>query len=178
MSLYDWDTNPANNTAEWKRVPSYPGYLVNRNGDVRGRSVPTLKPQLTRDGYHRVLLYNENGPQHFSVHQLVCAAFNGKRPLGFSVNHINGVRADNRAENLEWVTPKQNTQHRRNCGTYPSGEKNSRAKLSEDQARQVMKLRSQGLTYKQIGQQFGVRPSTIGWLVTGKTWKESNLVNL
>ncbi len=52
-----------------------------------------------------------------TVHRLVCAAFHGA-PDGRQADHLNGVKADNRSSNLEWVTPKENTRRAIRAGLY------------------------------------------------------------
>lgn len=65
-----------------------------------------------RDGYSRVSVKDLNGKwTSKSVHSLVALTFIPNPENKTCVNHINGVRDDNRVENLEWVTPKENVLH-------------------------------------------------------------------
>jgi hypothetical protein len=50
-------------------------------------------------------------PHRFLVHRLVWEYFNGPIPKGLTVNHINGIKTDNRLENLEVVTQAENNLH-------------------------------------------------------------------
>jgi len=66
---------------------------------------------VRKDGscYYQVGLSSDDGVnKNYSVHSLICAAFHGDRPDGYECDHINGQRHDNRACNLEWVTPQEN----------------------------------------------------------------------
>lgn len=76
---------------------------------VKGR---LLKLRSTRDGYKRVELNNKGFSRVFNVHRLVLMTFNPIEGMDvLEVNHINSIRDDNRVENLEWVTSKQNSDH-------------------------------------------------------------------
>lgn len=68
-----------------------------------------LRQHVERNGYVRVCF----GGRKLLVHRLVCEAFHGAPPfIGAQVNHKNGVKSDNRADNLEWVTASENQRHR------------------------------------------------------------------
>ena len=79
-----------------------------------------LKPNKKRNGYMTVDLSMGNIVKTISVHKLVATAFCEKPDSDekMEVNHINCNKADNRAENLEWVTPKQNKEHAKANNRY------------------------------------------------------------
>ncbi len=85
---------------------------VDRLGKVhkypRRRLAAVMEPKT---GYLRVGLRINGVLHNLSVHRLVALAFIGEPTPGQVVNHVNEVRTDNRAINLEWVTQKQNVQH-------------------------------------------------------------------
>lgn len=116
----------------WKEIAGFPKYEVSNKGRVRSWNTrnkynrdaraekasvlnQTLKPGNTP--YLMVSLYNEKGRKPCLVHQLVTEAFKGARPEGAVCRHINGDSLDNRADNLEWGTPKENTADRYLHGT-------------------------------------------------------------
>lgn len=99
----------------FKDIKGFEGkYQVSNMGNVKSLNFNhTQKEKLLstkglRKGYPVVSLGNKG---NFSVHRLVAEAF-VKRPKGKDqVNHINGVKTDNRSSNLEWVTGSENMQH-------------------------------------------------------------------
>ena len=83
-------------------------YAVSNDGQVWSHiSNKWLKPSTTSNGYASVRLKGKTQ----NVHRLIAEAFCNKSKGCDQVNHINGDKLDNRAENLEWVTMSQNHKH-------------------------------------------------------------------
>jgi hypothetical protein len=84
---------------------------------------------------------------------------------------MNGVRNDNRLENLEYVTPSENKRHAFRTGLTPRpiGEKNGSAKLDEAQVREI-KIRCQTERTCVLAREFGVSFMTITHIKRGKNW--------
>lgn len=101
-------------------IPNYPFHLANKNGDIiQLFDMPDVpKGQIRRPFYNSEGYAVINSPKgmytarHHRVHRLVCAAFHGaptpERPL---VNHKNGIKYSNAADNLEWVNSSENVNH-------------------------------------------------------------------
>lgn len=69
-----------------------------------------LKGSFAR-GYRAANLSKEGTKKKISFHALVMEAFEGPRPEGYHINHKNGIKDDNRFENLEYCTPAENNAH-------------------------------------------------------------------
>lgn len=173
----------------WKDVVGYEGhYEVSNLGQVRriGKGLAVisgriLKPRYTYDGYVKVKLCVHQKAKLKLVHILVLEAFKGFRPEPhMQCNHINGVRDDNRPENLDWVTPSQNLQHAYDMldREPPRGETHGNAKLTDDDIREIRRLsalhegyHSYENSYRDIAQKFGITFGLVGHIVRRKAWK-------
>ncbi len=105
----------------WEKVVGSDRYEVSSYGRCRG--INGILKQTIRDGYKTVdLTINRKSKTH-RVHRLVCAAFHPNLKEKPYVNHIDGDRGNNKASNLEWITPKGNSQH----AIHMLGRKNTQA---------------------------------------------------
>ena len=113
---------------EWKQITingeGWP-YEVSDSGLVRRiGSTKCLKPSVNKDGYLGVVLSKNGKQKGISVHRLVALMFIPNPENKPEVNHKNENRNDNRAENLEWMTHKNNI----NYGTRTEKASKSRYK--------------------------------------------------
>lgn len=105
------------------------------------------------------------------AHRIVAQAF-VPNPEGYTqVNHIDGVKWNNKAENLEWVSPQQNIQKAYVNGLSRKGQDCSFAKLTEEQVREVFILKGSGYTHASIAKQYGISKSAVTMIVTRRNWK-------
>lgn len=168
-------------TEEWRPVAGFEGrYEVSSLGNVRSwvyssgkgvhrRETPRLlKPGRTKKGHLYVFLGRGN---RRSVHSLVCEAFHGTRPVGMQVCHWNDIPDDNRAENLRWGTPKDNTADSRRNGRMPMGRDRANAKLNEELVRELRTLYAQGANMSAECRRLGINPGTAQSAYEGKSWR-------
>lgn len=111
---------------EWRDIKDYPAYEVSNLGRVRSKDRPVtqfghkerytrvmkgkvLKQGMLNSGYMVVWLSDGGKKKAVTVHRLVATAFiDGE---GNDVNHIDGIKYNNQARNLEWVTRSENLTH-------------------------------------------------------------------
>jgi hypothetical protein len=171
----------------WKDIVGYEGiYQVSDLGRVRSidrqvrdsRGVlqafrgKILKPNVHADGYHVVNLQTAGRIRGRLVSRLVAEAFCGPLSGGLEVNHKDGIKSNNRADNLECVTAKENCQHRDRCGlrVAAKGSRHGHAILDEQTVGRItFDLKS--MSGVSVAKKYGVSPSTISLIRRGKTWK-------
>ena len=158
----------------WKDIAGYEGlYQVSSFGRVKslwhGRE-RIRKPHLNHKGYSELNLCKGGNVKGFKVHRLVAEAFIPNPQNKREVNHINGIKADNRVENLEWVTPSENQLHAYNTGLRKSAEENFHAKLTNEQVAYIRENPC-GLSNTELAERFGVAQPTICNIQLGKTYQ-------
>lgn len=185
----------------WKAIKGFEGYYevsnlgrvrsldryVNHNfGGKRFCKGQLLKPTPDKDGYHRVNLKIKQKGSISLVHRLVAYAFIPNPENKPQVNHINGIKHDNRIENLEWCTLSENRQHAYDTnlqnGINRRGCKSNFAKLSESDVKDIRNLykgdlrliskndRHKYLSTKKIAKKYNVSAGAIQAIISGKTW--------
>lgn len=95
-------------------VIGFEEYQVNTSGVVYSKKGRPLKYSVNPRGYRMVVLCMQGKTKAFAIHTLVAKQFLGEHaPEKNQVNHIDGNKQNNVIDNLEWVTPKENTVHAR-----------------------------------------------------------------
>lgn len=140
---------------------------------LKGR---TLKPSLSKRGYYVFNLLYSGKQKITTVHRLVAIAFlpNSKNLL--EVNHINGIKTDNRVENLEWCTHQENMEHafKNNLVNSSFGEKHPKSKLTNIQVIKIRLRLKNGETPAVLSREFGISNSAMSQIKLGRTYKKIN----
>ena len=108
-------------------------YMVDRKGNVYSkRKKRMLTPKENYDGYLRIQLWDKQECYYVSIHRLVLMAFDPRDSYeGLVSNHKNGIKDDNRLENLEWVTQSQNIRHAIKTGLIKPKERRNNKSTSK-----------------------------------------------
>ena len=169
----------------WKDIKGYEGYYqISNLGRVKSLSRKyspkerILKNQYDKDGYYEIGLTKNKKKQYFRVHRLVAQAFIFNIKNKPQVNHKNGIKDDNRVENLEWCTNQENEKHAYNIGLKHAliGENNGSSKLTEKQVRIIKYLlKNSDLKQKEIGEIFNVSIAIISCIKLNKRWKQTEV---
>lgn len=157
---------------EWKLVSDKGSeFLVARDGRVKVparnaggqmKAEKLLSPFLNHRGY--AVVAQKRGPRrpkHF-VHRLVGIAFVPGHFDGATINHKNGDKTNNSAENLEWITKEANTAHQWRTGLVNlRGERHPLVKLSDANLHEVRRRLADGHRVAQIAADFAVSDALI-----------------
>lgn len=97
----------------WKTIKGFDNYKVSTIGKVQNiKTGKILTPFTTKNGYQVVAPSRGGVAYKMYVHRLVAEAFMPIENTDLQVNHMNGIKSDNRLENLEWCTSSENHLHR------------------------------------------------------------------
>lgn len=145
-------------------------YEITREGAVINKHTGRrLKLQPNGKGYLRFGAQTEKGKRYFLVHRLVASLYVPNPYKKEQVNHIDGDKTNNNADNLEWVTNRENRQHAVKNELQIHGDKCPWAKLSQAD---VYFIRSHPeMTRKDLADRLGVSAHTISDIRLGRSWK-------
>lgn len=178
-------------TEVWRAVVGYEGrYEVSSLGRVRSVDIvvvcagrwggeisrrlcgKVLALTVSKGRYRRVTVGLHDGRQSKTKHvcHLVAEAFIGPRPVGAEVAHWDGDPENNSDRNIRYATPSENNLDKRRHGTDNAGCKHPLAKLSVEQAAEIIRRRSGGAKGAVLAKEFGVSPAQISRICSGKRW--------
>lgn len=167
---------------EWRKAVGFSEkYWVSNMGRIftasahnKPNNPAIMKPARSgagrRDDYLKTIMDGKT----IRVHRVVAATWIPNPEDKPIVNHINGNKLDNRAENLEWCTSSENQLHAYRTGLEVPlrGNDNPKSKLTEDQVRKFKWewKHDRKMTRKQYAQAFGVSEAALKDIVRGRSW--------
>ena len=171
----------------WVDIEGYEGkYKISNKGRVK-----SLARQVTHDGithtlperimsawrgttslYDRIRLYKYGIGTKFSIHRLVARHFLADWTPDMEVNHLDGNRYNNSADNLEMCTRQRNMEHAIATDLkHDYGEKSVNAKLTNVQAEDIRaRYHAGGITLEQLGKEYGVSRQTVSAIIRYKKY--------
>jgi len=156
------------------RFRSLPKVVNGRWGKCRykGKVIKVMESLIT--GYGLICLVKENRKKTtIRSHRLIAKAFIPNPDGKLYVNHIDLNKMNNRVDNLEWVTAKENTAHARASKEWNvlRGENAPTAKIKEHQVIEIRKLFASGMKQHEIQKHLTLTKGIVFNVITGRTWK-------
>lgn len=160
----------------WKDIQGYEGVyeisdlgqirsvdrlVINPKKGIRRVAGRVLKPSICK-GYYYLILCKEGKKKFSQIHILVASHYVPNPENKPEVNHKDGNKLNNAANNVEWCTKLENKIHAIIMGLTPT-------KLNENDVKDIRRLHKH-YTYKSLGKIFGVHCSTIKKIVNRKSW--------
>lgn len=171
----------------WKPIPGYENFYQASNlGRIKSleekRFMPVnnayanykeriIRQSKTKDGYLKVTL-SKKIKKCFLSHRLVGLTFIDNPQNKAEINHIKGVKSDNRCWMLEWCNSNENVQHAYDYKLLQpkKGVKNGASKLTEKEVLEIRKIGS-SMYKKDIAKKYNVGSSTVSRILSNTNWK-------
>ncbi len=174
----------------WRIIKDFPDYAVSNWGRVMritkgsNNTYPgkILKPGLNSGGYKMVVLSKNGKNKTKTIHRVMVKSFLNNYSDNLEVNHKNGIKTDNRIENLEMVTRSENQRHayKNNLQTSKKGDANGRATLASKQVyliKKILYFRKKAklkIKIRKIAKIFKTSENVISLINCGYTWSHIN----
>ena len=167
----------------WRDIPSLEGrYQVSNTGEIRSLPRNTTRGKILRQGNvsgYRVFGHNcgYRKNKQMRVHRAVARVFLPNPENKPQINHKNGIKDDNRVENLEWATCSENHLHAYASGLKSMvGEKHNQVKLTDEIVNSIRAEYIPGTTWKpgniyELTKKYGIARSTVSGIISGHRWK-------
>lgn len=159
-----------------KVIKDFPNYGITEDGRVISKRLNggEKAQQTDQHGYKVVTLSHDGERKIFKIHRLVAEHYIHKNlnPLADYVNHKDGNKLNNSADNLEWCTASENVRHAYRTGlrSYTRGESSPNSKLTEWDVHFIRLWHSQKYKLQEIAETFSVTKSLVEKVVYRKSW--------
>jgi NUMOD4 motif/HNH endonuclease len=148
-------------------------YEVSNLGNVRHITKGnTLKGRISPKGYLKVVLYYDGSNKNYQLHRLVALTFIPNPENKPQVNHKDGIKSNNKVDNLEWSTNGENQRHAFENGLQNSrkGVDNNSAKLTEEDVIKIKKMIIDNVSQTNIAKLFNISKSNVRSIQNGSIW--------
>lgn len=153
----------------WDQLdPHLANIRVSKCGNVKNILTGViLKPFKMKKGHLQVSISKNGKVKKYLVHRIVAKAFIKNPDLKPCINHINCNPADNRVENLEWCTDRENKKHAKDNKLFQSSTNRYNAKFSTEQ---ILTIHSLNWPHTKIADHYKVAQSVITRIKNFKTY--------
>jgi hypothetical protein len=156
----------------FKEHPVYNGYFVSNMERVVGAKGNLLNASKSSSGYMIIGFYGNKKQRTTSVHRAVIETFVGQIPENKNIDHIDGIKHNNKLSNLEMVTRSENQKRAYELGLVVGckGTRNGNSVLADAQILEIYDMVIDGKSNDEIGEHYGVHPRYISLIRHGKRW--------
>jgi len=162
-------------------LEQFPNYIISKSGIIYSTlKKRILSKSLDKRGYVRVNLFVNGKTKSMFVHRLIAMSYIPNPDNKPQVNHINGIKTDNRIENLEWCTNMENQEHAFRIGLRKKG-KNHGIKNNKNRQpkNKVLLDKNTGVYYNSIREAaeiLGYNKGTLKDYISGKRTNKTSLI--
>lgn len=156
------------------RVRSISRFIYRKDGIKSWYEGKELNISETNRGYKVINITNtrKHTCTRYKLHRLVAVCFvDGKTRDKKYVNHIDGDKSNNNANNLEWVTDAENKRHAAKNELYCQGSRHPEAKFTEEEIQEIRNQYNNGISQAELRKKYHVSNATMFNIVHNISWK-------